>query len=650
MKLLAVVISAMALVACGGGGGGSSSTSTSTGAFDLAVVGTAATGIAIPGATVSAKCSSGAATSTTQPDGSYRLDITNGQRPCLLEITNPVDGTKLHSVVVGSGNSPIANITPLTEMTTARLLGSDTAVFFATFDAAAASQKINTSSVSTAQADVSLVLTGTVDTTTLSDFISTPLKAATQSSPTSGDAQDKLLDALRVKLTSAQIGVLSTALATNQTTGTIKQTVAGMVATTATPPTARAGAAQSVITGTTVTLDASTSTAATGITLTYAWTLNSKPTGSAATLVSPNSPKPTFVADAAGSYVASVIVNDGTTASAPASITVVASAANAAPVANAGVAQVVVAGNLVTLDGSASSDANNDPLTYAWTLTSKPTGSAATLSSSTSVKPTFTADIAGTFVAKLVVNDGKVNSVAVTTSITAAVLNIAPVANAGGIQNVVAGNLVTLDGSASSDANSDPLTYAWTLTSKPTGSASALSSSTSIKPTFTADTAGTYVATLIVNDGKVNSSPSTTSITAAMVNKLVLSEVPTSPCFINCADTVLTLPYSTNAAANANTICVGSCPTTYTVDSLKLSATGQTYTIVNLQASNLTTGSKITPLFSGLVNGQTILAGQVVAFSLQSPFTLGANVNLKYSFTVQETGDTFSYIVLLHTN
>jgi len=144
MKLLAVVISAMALVACGGGGGGGSSSTPTLGsiAADLTVIGTAATGLAIPGATVSAKCSSGAATSTTKSDGSYTLDIVNPQRPCLLEITNPVDGTKLHSVVAGSGSGiATANITPLTEMTTARLLGADTSVFFAAFDAAAASQK-----------------------------------------------------------------------------------------------------------------------------------------------------------------------------------------------------------------------------------------------------------------------------------------------------------------------------------------------------------------------------------------------------------------------------------------------------------------------------------------------------------------------------
>ncbi|PIY23372.1 MAG: hypothetical protein COZ10_09450, partial [Comamonadaceae bacterium CG_4_10_14_3_um_filter_60_75] len=69
----------------------------------------------------------------------------------------------------------------------------------------------------------------------------------------------------------------------------------------------------------------------------------------------PTTAKPTFVADVAGSYVASLIVNDGTTASSAAAVTVTASVANAAPVANAGIAQNVVAGSVVTLDGSASS-------------------------------------------------------------------------------------------------------------------------------------------------------------------------------------------------------------------------------------------------------------------------------------------------------
>lgn len=77
------------------------------------------------------------------------------------------------------------------------------------------------------------------------------------------------------------------------------------------------------------------------------------------------------------------------------------------------------------------------------------------------------------------------------------------------------GSTVTLDGRNSSDANGDALTFSWTLTSKPTGSNAPLVLTTSSPtPTFTADVAGYYVASLIVNDGKVNSSPETVAISA----------------------------------------------------------------------------------------------------------------------------------------
>jgi len=102
-------------------------------------------------------------------------------------------------------------------------------------------------------------------------------------------------------------------------------------------------------------------------------------------------------------------------------------------------------------------------------------------------------------------------------------VNAAPVANAGLAQSVLTGTLVTLDGSASTDANNDALNYSWSLSSKPVGSGAALLSPTSIKTTFTADVAGGYVAALTVSDGKLSSSAATVSVTATSLPSLTLN-------------------------------------------------------------------------------------------------------------------------------
>ncbi|WP_146186267.1 PKD domain-containing protein [Limnohabitans sp. WS1] len=416
-------------------------------------------------------------------------------------------------------------------------------------------------------------------------------------------------------------------------------------------PVANAGVAQNITAGNLVTLNGSNSSDANNDALTFIWTLTSKPAGSTAILSSATSAMPTFTADVAGAYVASLFVNDGKVSSTVSTVTVNATVENAAPVANAGVAQNITAGNLVTLNGSNSSDANNDALTFIWTLTSKPAGSTAILSSATSAMPTFTADVAGTYVASLVVNDGKVSSTVSTVTVNATVENAAPVANAGVAQNITAGNLVTLNGSNSSDANGDALTYSWSLTSKPAGSTAILSSGTSAMPTFTADVAGAYVASLVVNDGKVSSTVSTVSVNASSPNSITLKQTLESICFFNCVDTLLTLPYTINASNSNNSTCLGSgCSAFFTITSFKLIASGQNYTVTNLQAINLTTSSLITPFFNGLSNGQIITAGQTVLFSLQTPFTQGVTVNLNYSFTIQETGETFNYTVATRTN
>ena len=94
----------------------------------------------------------------------------------------------------------------------------------------------------------------------------------------------------------------------------------------------------------------------------------------------------------------------------------------------------------------------------------------------------------------------------------------APIANAGVDQNVHTASSVTLDGSGSSDADGDFLTYAWSIINKPVGSNALLSDTTVVNPTFTTDIDGSYIVQLIVNDGTVNSGSDTIMITVVTTN------------------------------------------------------------------------------------------------------------------------------------
>jgi len=196
--------------------------------------------------------------------------------------------------------------------------------------------------------------------------------------------------------------------------------------------------------------------------------------------------------------------------------------ANLIPVADAGIDQNVATTSVVTLDASASSDPDGDTLTYSWSLTSLPTDSTASLSNSSSVLPVFTADLDGSYVAQLIVNDGDKDSVADTIIIVAETVNSIPVANAGADQNQAIHNVnfseITLDGSASSDANNDTLTYAWSLVTKPEGSDVSLTNSTNVTVTFTADIEGDYVFSLMVNDGELTSEVDNVTISFSTYN------------------------------------------------------------------------------------------------------------------------------------
>ena len=190
---------------------------------------------------------------------------------------------------------------------------------------------------------------------------------------------------------------------------------------------------------------------------------------------------------------------------------------NGAPTAVAGEDQSVHAGTPVKLGGSASfdDDCTSACLAYAWTFSSRPSGSTATLSNANTVLPTFTADRLGTYVVQLIVtdNDG-LASEADTVEISS--VNQAPTAVASAdFTTIVAGETVSLDGSASTDPDIDKLTYAWTL-----GTAPRASSGPSIDEwkteyaTFIPDVPGDFEIILTVTDAWGAESATTITITA----------------------------------------------------------------------------------------------------------------------------------------
>jgi len=277
-------------------------------------------------------------------------------------------------------------------------------------------------------------------------------------------------------------------------------------------PVANAGPDQNLNEGAMVTLDGTASSDPDGNTLTYKWTAPAGITLSSATVT-----KPTFTAPEVAvntDYTLSLIVNDGTVDSPADQVVITVKQVNKAPIANAGPDQSPNEDTLVTLDGSGSSDPDNNAITYLWTA---PAG--ITLSSTVTAKPTFTAPEVMTntpYTFSLVVNDGTLNSTADQVVITVKQVNKVPVANAGIDHSASEGVTVTLDGTASSDPDGDALTYLWTA---PSGVA--LSSTTASKPTFTAPVVTTntnYTFTLVTNDGNVNSIPDQVVVTVKKEN------------------------------------------------------------------------------------------------------------------------------------
>jgi len=208
---------------------------------------------------------------------------------------------------------------------------------------------------------------------------------------------------------------------------------------------------------------------------------------------------------------------------------------NTAPVAEAGDDQAVIEiGSLIQLDGSESYDIDGDDITYSWTMSQKPDGSLAELSDPCAVDPNFIADIHGDYTVTLVVTD-VFGAASQPDSVIVSFSNVKPVAVPGGNQAVVEGDTVYLDGSGSYDDNYDELSYNWNIVSKPPDSDAVLSNSNIADPCFVADKAGSYVISLVVNDGFVDSDAANVSVMA------ITNEAAATEELIDAIDTINSL-------------------------------------------------------------------------------------------------------------
>ncbi len=190
-SLLAVLVAGM-LSGCGGGGGGGST---------AIVSGNAATGAAIASGTVTLKCVSGTTTTaTTGSDGSFAINVSGVTLPCVGRVDyKDAAGAaqKLHTFISATGT---ANITPVTELLVANLTGGTAVDAFDKFDATK-TKGYTAAQLTAAATAVKSYLKNTlgIDTTNLPDD-PVGTKFVPQSGAATGDAFDKVLDAIQAKL------------------------------------------------------------------------------------------------------------------------------------------------------------------------------------------------------------------------------------------------------------------------------------------------------------------------------------------------------------------------------------------------------------------------------------------------------------------
>ena len=273
-------------------------------------------------------------------------------------------------------------------------------------------------------------------------------------------------------------------------------------------PVANAGPDRTMAVGETAVLDGGASYDADDDRLSYSWALRSIPEQSQASLRHDNTPYPELDLDLPGDYLVRLIVSDGLYDSDPDDSLV--STENSRPVADAGPDQVLKLGEAAVLDASGSSDADGDALTYDWALLYAPGGSLAGLTTSQTLRAGLIPDLAGDYVAQVIVGDGLLASDPDTVRLMVeTIVNTPPIITSSPDTRATVGEawqyLLSAD-----DPDGDPLVYALVL-----APAGMTIDSTSGEVGWVPDATGDFNVAVRVSDGRGGEADQTFTVAVA---------------------------------------------------------------------------------------------------------------------------------------
>ncbi|MEQ9415331.1 MAG: tandem-95 repeat protein, partial [Cyclobacteriaceae bacterium] len=196
-----------------------------------------------------------------------------------------------------------------------------------------------------------------------------------------------------------------------------------------------------------------------------------------------------------GSYVFRLTVTDDLGATSFDEAIVTVSSANMAPIANAGLDQILTLPTNSTVINGLGSDSDGTITSYLWTIISGP--AAAGLSNANTPDLTVSGLVEGTYILRLTVTDNDLSTGSDDIKVIVTATNMAPVANAGTDKTItLPTNSINIIGSGS-DSDGTIVSYLW---AKVSGPVAPITNSNSQTLSVADAIAGTYVFRLVVTD------------------------------------------------------------------------------------------------------------------------------------------------------